>query len=181
MMLRIESLAMSANPGDYVTYGRMWSQWNGNIGINNGGPNGRRQIYKIDGNTVDWRNFQWGLIGAGGFSTLGYSKRIYIANGCSMAVYFVDMTNGVTQFTVNFNGNNGTITVSNGSGTLISTNAWQFTPNAWFWCEIMGTISTALGVVKIWIGNNLVINLSGGKTQTSSRSAVDTTGVNFNG
>jgi hypothetical protein len=79
------------------------------------------------------------------------------------------------QVTINFDNNNGVISVYRGTSTLLgATGNNAFTSAAWFYFEADIKISATVGVVNIMINGVSVLNLTGLNTQAGTNSTFDT-------
>lgn len=178
MLKNIESYSISTNSSDFVTYGRS-SYVSSTCTIQ---PTGG-----AFGNPCVWCNgpSQWTgplLGGSGALGTVITGSRILIPNaGDALSISFMDTINNQQQVSVSYNAAAGAFLVYRGNigGTLLGTSAVGVFPlGAWFFCEMLVTISATVGSVIIKVNGATVLSLTGVNTLYSTRPYVDNTYFN---
>jgi hypothetical protein len=178
MLRDMESFKMSPNITDYVTYGRLLAAFGetGNFGIHAGGQDGDPYVLLSagfgDGSYITRRT-----IPGGPFTTLTIGTRIapdYLGNITSILA--LDLVHNLTHVSVGFNGEIGSIIVSNSTGIILQTAPGQFPINALFHCEVQFTIGTGTsGSVIVRVQEIQKVNLQNVNTQNGGRGVIDTT------
>lgn len=178
MLRLVESLRMSPNIGDYVTYNRLRAAYApgylGAISISpTGGAYGDPCII-MSGQQLN-PGFQSRVIPGGPFQTGGISFRVKPSPQVKLT--FDDVVNNVSQCWVVFDGSTGIVTIGNSSGTLFTSNLGVFPVNALTWVEVLVSIGSGTsGSISIKLPST-TISLNGVSTQSSSRGYYDATSL----
>lgn len=175
MLKNLESYSFSTNPADFLTYGRATYQYNDCQIFPTGGAYGVPCLNFYG--AADWRHQLIG--GSGALGTVIHGTRATIANASSgVYIYFYDAVTNTPQVTIAINGSSQQVVAYRGTsgGTSLGSSALGVFPlAAWFYVEMLVTVSSSVGVVTVRINGANVLTLTGLNTQNTARAFIDQT------